>query len=60
MKKIPSFLTFQILMHLQQLKGMQSSRPGLFCKKLHENGMELDLGAESPPVERFLVLTPGG
>ena len=47
-------------MHLQQLKGMQSSRPGLFCKKLHENGMELDLGAEPPPVERFLVLTPGG
>ena len=47
-------------MHLQQLKGLQSSRPGLFCKKLHENGMELDLGAEPPPVERFLVLTPGG
>ena len=47
-------------MHLQQLKGMQSSRPGLFCKKLHENGMELDLGAEPPLVEFFWVLPPGG
>ena len=47
-------------MHLQQLKGMQSSRPGLFCKKLHENGMELDLGAEPPPVETFLSFTPRG
>ena len=61
-KKFLVFWLFHILktMHLQQLKGMQSSRPGLFCKRLHENGMELDLGAEPPLVELFWVLPPGG